>query len=52
MIAFRISMLLFSGISIMISVNKCYEAKTKARYKTLSEACDYANSHRSRSIVV
>ena len=37
MIAFRISMFLFSGISIMISVNKCYEAKTKARYKTFQK---------------
>ena len=52
MITFRISMFLFSGISIMISANKFYGTKPKARYTTLLEACDYTSWHRSRSIVL
>ena len=36
----------------MISDYKFYGAKPKARYTALSEACDYASSHRSPSIVL
>ena len=51
-IAFRISRFLFSGVSIMISDYIFYGAKPKARYTAFSEACDYASSHRSPSIVL
>ena len=51
-LAFRVSMFLFSGISIMIFASTFYGAKLKAKYATLSEAIDYPSSHRSRSIVL
>ena len=50
--AFIVLMIFFSGISIMISASKFYGAKPKVRYTTLSEACHYSSSHRSRSIVI